>query len=123
MNPETISYAKQFRLGILANGQFKPAEGLNNQDFLLELFRAEAKRREEYATAERIKRAAFPAFKDFDSFDTDFQKGISKKELEILAKLEWLETLYNLILIGPPGRTTLCISSKQGIFQENLKIV
>jgi len=43
MNPEIISYAKQFHLGILAKGQFKAPDGLNNHDFLLELFRAEAK--------------------------------------------------------------------------------
>jgi len=124
MNPETISYAKQFRLGILANGKFKPPEGLNNQDYLLELFRAEAKRREEYATAERIKKAGFPAFKDFDSYDTDFQKGISAKELEILAKLEWLETLYNLILIGPPGtgKTHIALAIGNKAVREGYKV-
>jgi len=101
MNPEIISYARQFRLGILANGQFNPPEEL--EKCLLEMLRAEARSREERATGERIKRAKLPAYKGFEEFDTDFQKGISAKELEILQKLEWLDTLYNLILIGPPG--------------------
>ncbi len=103
MNPEIISLAKQFRFGVLANGKYPIPGDIPNEQFLLELLRAEAKVREDRAAAERLKQAKFPAFKSFEEFDTDFQKGISAKELDILAKLEWLDALYNLILIGPPG--------------------
>jgi DNA replication protein DnaC len=41
--------------------------------------------------------------KSLEKFDTDFQKGVTKKQLETLAKLDWLDALFNLILIGPPG--------------------
>ena len=103
MNPEITSLARQFRFGVLYHGKYSLPDGLSNEQFLLDLFRAEAKSREDRAAAQRIKQARFPAYKDFDSFDTDFQKGITLKELDILAKLEWLDALYNLILIGPPG--------------------
>jgi len=103
MNPEILSLAKQFHFGVLSQNKFNIPQDLAGEDLILALFRAESKSREERAAAERIRKAKFPAYKSFDDFDTDFQKGVSAKELEILAKLEWLETLYNLILIGPPG--------------------
>jgi len=103
MNPEIISLAKQFHFGVISQNKFTIPEGLAGEEFLLVLFRAEAKSREDRAAPDRIRQAKFPAYKEFGDFDTNFQKGVSAKELEILAKLEWLDALYNLILIGPPG--------------------
>jgi DNA replication protein DnaC len=103
MNPEIISLAKQFHFGVISQNKFPIPENLTGEDFILALFRAEQKSREERATADRLRQAKLPADKKFETFDTDFQKGISKKEVEILSRLEWLESLYNLILIGPPG--------------------
>jgi DNA replication protein DnaC len=103
MNHEIIAYAKQFHLGILTNGKYSPPDGLSNEEFLLDLFRAEAGQRDGRAAAERLRLARFPSFKSFDEFDTDFQKGVTRKQLDQLAKLDWLDALYNLILIGPPG--------------------
>jgi DNA replication protein DnaC len=103
MNPEIISLAKQFHLGIVSQNKYTFPKDLAGEDLVLDLFRAEARAREERASAERLRLAKFPAYKSFEEFDTNFQKGVTAKELEILAKLEWLESLYNLILIGPPG--------------------
>jgi DNA replication protein DnaC len=103
MNTEITSLARQFRFGVLSHNEFEIPQNLSGEELILALFRAEAKSRDDRATAVRLRYARFPAFKSFDDFDTSFQKGVSAKELEILAKLEWLESLYNLILIGPPG--------------------
>ena len=103
MNSEIISLAKQFRISVLSSGKYVIPDGISAADCLLNLLREEAKLREKRAAAERLKLARFPAYKTFDEFDTDFQKGISDKELEQLAKLEWIDSLYNVILIGPPG--------------------
>jgi DNA replication protein DnaC len=103
MNNEIISLAKQFRLSVLGSGKYVIPEGVSASECLLDLLREEAKLREKRAEAERIKLAKFPSYKGFDEFDTDFQKGISDKELEQLSKLEWIDSLYNVILIGPPG--------------------
>lgn len=103
MNHEIISLAKQFHFGVVSQNKFQIPENLMGEELVLALFRAEAKSREDRAAASRLKQAKFPAYKEFDDFDTNFQKGVSAKELEILAKLEWLDSLYNLILIGPPG--------------------
>jgi DNA replication protein DnaC len=112
MKPEIISLAKQFHFGVISQNKFTVPEGLSGEELILSLFRAEAKSREERAAADRLKQAKFPAEKKFENFDTDFQKGITAKELEILSRLEWLDALYNLILIGPPGtgKTHLALS-------------
>lgn len=116
MTPELISLAKQFRISVLSSGKFNSRGDLSNEDYLLEILRAERAAREERQTKERLKQARLPAFKSFDEFDTNFQKGITKKHLELLAKLEWIDGLYNLILIGPPGtgktHTALAIGNK-----------
>jgi DNA replication protein DnaC len=103
MDPEIISLAKQFHFGVISQNKYTAPKDLTGEEFILDLFRAEAKSREDRAAADRLRQAKFPAYKSFDEFDTGFQKGVTSKELEILAKLEWLESLYNLILIGPPG--------------------
>jgi len=103
MNSEIISLAKQFRLSVLSSGKYEIPDGIGAAECLLDILRAEAMLREKRAAAERIKLARLPAYKGFDEFDTDFQKGISAKELEQLARLDWIDSLYNVILIGPPG--------------------
>lgn len=103
MHNEIVQYAKQFRLHTLQNPEFTIDPNLSNEDFLLNIFHREAKFREERALAERLKQAKFPTFKDFENFDIDFQKSITKDQLQTLEKLDWIDALFNLILIGPPG--------------------
>lgn len=116
MNPELISLAKQFRISVLTSGKFAIPGDLSNEEYLLEVLRAEQTARDERATKERLKQARLPAFKSFEEFDTQFQKGVTRKQLDLLSKLEWIDGLYNLILIGPPGtgktHTALAIGNK-----------
>lgn len=103
MNPEIITLAKRFHLGILQREMPAISDHLSNEDYLLAVLRAEAVARDERAISERLKQAKFPTYKGFEEFDTHFQKGVTKEQLDMLSKLEWLEALFNLILIGPPG--------------------
>ncbi len=116
MKPEIISLAKQFRISVISSGKFKPLDDLSNEEYLLAVLRAESAAREERAAKERLRQARLPTFKSFEEFDTDFQKGVTRIQLDLLAKLEWIDGLYNLILIGPPGtgktHTALAIGNK-----------
>jgi DNA replication protein DnaC len=103
MNPEIITLAKRFHIGILQKEIPQFSSGLSNEEYLLAILRAEAVSREERAVTERLRQARFPAYKGFEEFDTGFQKSVTKEQLDMLAKLEWLDALFNLILIGPPG--------------------
>jgi len=58
---------------------------------------------EEKARERRLKWAAFPYYKTLDKFQLDEQPSLTKRQFHQLRKLAWLDQLYNLILLGPPG--------------------
>ena len=78
-------------------------EPMSNEEFLASCLQKEVEYREQRAKLKRIKQAQIPTYKGFEEFDTDFQKGITDWQLNQLAALNWIEGIYNLILIGPPG--------------------
>jgi len=124
LNSEIISLAKQLHLSVISHGKYTPDENLSNEGFLLDLLRSEVESREKRAEAERIKQARLPAYKDFDKFDTNFQKGISQEQLDTLAKLEWLDNAFNMVLIGPPGsgKTHLALAIGNKAVREGYKV-
>ena len=124
MKAETISFAKQFNLGVLHRGKFIPAEGLSNEEYLLSIFRAEAEERQKRAEAERMKQARLPAYKGFDEFDADFQKSITREQLNTLAELEWLDQIFNVVLLGPPGtgKTHIALAIGNKAVREGYKV-
>ena len=74
-----------------------------NQQFLLEILRAEISLREQRSKERRFKQANLPTFKTLESFDTTFQTGITRQQLAQLGELSWIESLHNIIFLGPPG--------------------
>jgi DNA replication protein DnaC len=73
------------------------------REFLQRLLRHEIVRREEKQLARRYKWASFPEVKTLDEFRLEEQPSLSKRQIEQLRELLWLEQNYNLILLGPPG--------------------
>jgi len=98
------SLAKQLCLSNLANHPFEmfPPQ-MSNEDFLIRCLKDEIAYREQRAKDRRIKQAQIPAVKDFKSFDTSFQQGISDWQLRQLAALNWIDNYFNVLFIGPPG--------------------
>jgi len=96
--------ARNLGLGNLAVRTFDfLVEPVSNEDFLLKCLQDEIDYREEKARIKRVQQAQLPTFKSFEDFDTTFQKGITDWQLSQLAGLSWIEGIFNLILIGPPG--------------------
>lgn len=71
--------------------------------FLDHLLRYELQRREEKQREKRMKWAAFPYVKSLDEFRLEEQQSLSKRQMQQLRELLWLEQTYNLIMLGPPG--------------------
>src|SRR5690606_35000383 len=71
--------------------------------FLHQILRHELRRREEKQQSKRLKWAAFPFVKSLDEFRLEEQQSLSKRHMEQLREMLWLEHTYNLILLGPPG--------------------
>lgn len=96
--------AKQLKLSKLSEKTFDfLAEQVTNEDFLACCLQEEIEYREEKAKTRRIKQAQLPSYKGFETFDTEFQKGITDWQLNQLSALNWIDGIYNLMLIGPPG--------------------
>ena len=103
---EIKAYAKKLGLHNLANTEFEFEhfdDTVSNQDYLLGCLKNEFIYRQQKAKDRRIKQAQIPTYKSFDEFDTKFQQGVSKKQLSMLENLSWIDNVYNLILLGPPG--------------------
>ena len=79
------------------------SEDWTYRTFLHHLTAYEQKRREEKQIEKRLKWAAFPTYKTIEAFELDEQQSLSKKQLQQLTEFTWLDQLYNLIILGPPG--------------------
>lgn len=109
--------SKDLGLSYLADNVDKLIEEANikdysYQDMLLSILENEIALKEKKAHQRRLKYAGFPVLKSIDNFDLDFQKSISRKQINRLLEMQWIDRMYNLIFLGPPGvgKTHLAIA-------------
>ena len=81
-------------------------------EFLCRVLGSEIRYRQDKAKERRIKEAGFPYPKYLKDFDLNFCQSITRKQLNQLSELNWIDGIYNLILSGPPGvgKTHLAIA-------------
>lgn len=92
--------------------------------FLCEVLGSEIRYRQDKARERRIKEAGFPYRKYLKDFDLSFCQSITKKQLNQLSELTWIDGIYNLILSGPPGvgKTHLAIALAFHACEEGYKV-
>jgi DNA replication protein DnaC len=80
--------------------------------YLLRLTELELAQRASHALQARIKRADFPLYKDFDTFDFTALPHLNKQKVLELARSAWISEKTNVCLIGTPGtgKTHLAIA-------------
>src|SRR5262249_44614169 len=88
----------------------EPYEG-----YLLRLTEAEVAARSANALAARIRAAAFPVTKDFDTYDFSVMPGLPKQRVLELARGEWVEQRYNCCLIGNAGTGKTHLATALGL--------
>ena len=101
-------YAKNLKLSYLninANKIIEKADlgSISYQDLLLSILKNEVDLKDKKAQERRLKYADFPIKKTMDEFDFVFQKSITQKQINRLMEMEWIDRMYNLIFLGPPG--------------------
>lgn len=72
-------------------------------ELIYSLCQGEIKAREEKAAERRMAYAQFPFIKTIEDFDFTYQPGITKRQVNQLLDMQWLDQAYNLIFLGPPG--------------------
>ena len=102
------SYCRQFKMGGLDAGfdqMLIEAEtsSISYLDFTVNLFKAEVLHRERNEIQRRMKSARLPHFHDLNNYDYDFDNGLSKTSLNQLRELNWLDQIFNIVLMGPSG--------------------
>lgn len=78
-------------------------ESWTYRELVQEMVQFELKKREEKSIEKRMKWAKFPYFKTMKEFNLSDQTSISRRQLDQLKEMNWLEQQFNLILLGPPG--------------------
>ncbi|HET6245306.1 MAG TPA: IS21-like element helper ATPase IstB [Bacteroidia bacterium] len=101
-------YCKQFRTtGISENFEKLIEDAESNQtgflDFTLGLLKTEADLRCQSELARRVKVAKLPRYCDLGIYDYTSGNGIQKVRLNQLRELNWVDQIYNIMLMGPSG--------------------
>ncbi|WP_153834894.1 IS21-like element helper ATPase IstB [Gracilibacillus thailandensis] len=73
------------------------------QVLLKKLTTYELKRRNEKQIERQMKWAAFPAHTTLDMYQLNEQQTLSNRQMNQLSELNWVDQLFNLILLGPAG--------------------
>ena len=71
--------------------------------FLTQGLQQELRAREEKSRMKRLKAAGFPYRKTIDEFDFTFQISLSRRQIEQLMDMHWVEQAHNILILGPPG--------------------
>lgn len=79
---------------------------------LQELLKVEQENRLDTGRLRRLKTANLPYHKTLNDFDFGFQTSVSKRQMQQLTEMAWLEGAYNIMFLGPPGvgKTHLAIA-------------
>ena len=123
------AHLKQLRLPAMARelerlSREAAASDMNYEQFLLRLAEAELAARATNALETRIKNAAFPVAKDFDTFDFAAMPTLSKPKILELARCEWVEHKSNCCLVGSQGtgKTHVAVALGQAACRAGLRV-
>jgi DNA replication protein DnaC len=102
------NYCGQFRMKGLStqlDSLINRAEtnGMGYLEFTRLLLQSEVDHRQRKALASRLKEAQLPRNHDLNGYDYGVENGLTKTRLNQLRELNWLDQIFNVILMGPSG--------------------
>ena len=101
-------YCRQFKMGgIAATIDQLVTEAQQNSlgyiEFTIRLLATESDHREQNDVRKRLKTAQLPKSNDLGNYDFTVDNGVSKIRLNQLRELNWIDQVFNIILMGPSG--------------------
>lgn len=110
------SFCRQFRLSGMSAGldqTLREAEKgtISFLDYTISLLQAEATHRQQKESQKRLIAARLPKTCDLNNYDYTVENGLTKSRLIQLRELDWLDQLFNIILMGPSGTGKTLIAS------------
>jgi DNA replication protein DnaC len=101
-------YCQQFRMAgistnleqIIANAE---TDGTGFLDFTVSLLKAEADHRYHNELRKGLKTARLPRTHDLNTYDHTVENGLPKTRLNQLRELNWVDQIFNIMLMGPSG--------------------
>lgn len=101
-------YCQQFKTtGISSGIENLIQQAEKNQtgfmDFTVCLLKHEADYRHQNELNKQRKNARLPRYSDLGTYDYSFKNGLPKTRLNQLRELNWLDQIYNIMLMGPSG--------------------
>ncbi|MEO5602350.1 MAG: IS21-like element helper ATPase IstB [Cyclobacteriaceae bacterium] len=80
-------------------------------EFTLSLLKTEADHRQRNELHKRLKTARLPRSHDLNAYDPTVENGLSKSRLNQLRELNWIDQIYNIMLMGPSGTGKTLLAS------------
>jgi DNA replication protein DnaC len=101
-------YCQQFKMGGLQSGldqliKNAEASATGYLEFTASLLQAESTHRERNELHTRLKVARLPRTSDLSAYNHNADNGLTKTRMNQLRELNWLDQVYNIILMGPSG--------------------
>lgn len=72
-------------------------------EYMKRILSEEVRFRQRKALETRLRQAQFPYQATLDDFDFNFQKTVSKRQIQQLLDFQWIDKAYNVQFLGPPG--------------------
>lgn len=85
--------------------------GYGFMEYTLHLLKAEADHRYQNETERRFKAARLPRKNDLAQYDPAFENGMPINRINQLRELNWIDQIYNIMLMGPSGTGKTFIAS------------
>ena len=112
-----IDLCEQFNLAGMASdyaalSTHAVAQQMSYTDYFEHLLKVEASLRYQRSRSVLARTAGFPAIKTLDDFDYNHVHGVTRKQVQELSSLAFVERTENLVLLGPSGvgKTHLAIA-------------
>jgi DNA replication protein DnaC len=117
-------YCQQFNLTgvtkvmdeLIANAESK---ALGYTEYTLSFLATEADHRRQRDIKKRMKQASLPRYYDLAAYDHSFGNGLTTARLHQLQELNWMDQIFNIILMGPSGTGKTFLSA--GLCNEAIK--